>query len=113
MSFVSSTEALRHSFFDTIARGNIVVPNPPKDNWPPPVLLKYSGAKTWSAFARGASQWSIVQDKGGNYQIVGYRNHPDGYWAQDRDQKTVFPPGANVDDVVERMIAILQDAARH
>jgi hypothetical protein len=31
---------------------------------------------------------------------------------EDSDQKTDFPPGATVDDVVERTIAILQSAAQ-
>jgi hypothetical protein len=31
---------------------------------------------------------------------------------EDSDQKTDFPPGATADDVVERMITILQGAAR-
>jgi hypothetical protein len=109
---VTNTEVLRRGFLRAIAKENIVVPNPPKNKWPPPILLKYTGAKTWSAFARGASQWSIIQDKHGNCQIIGYRNHPDGYWAQDPDQKTILPPGSTIIEVVERMIAILQDAAQ-
>jgi hypothetical protein len=63
----ADTQGLRRAFLDAISRGNRIVANPPKDNWPPPVLLKYSGAKTWSAFARGASQWSIIQDTDGIY----------------------------------------------
>jgi hypothetical protein len=70
---VSNTESLRRAFLDAIARKNAIVPNPPKDDWPPPVLLKYAGAKTWSAFARGASEWSI-KEKDGKYQIVGLSN---------------------------------------
>jgi hypothetical protein len=54
-------------------------------------LLKYAGAKTWSAFARGASQWSI-QGADGNYQIVGFREHPKGCWVEDPEQKIDFPP---------------------
>jgi hypothetical protein len=106
---VAITDGLRHALLDAIARENAIVPPPPKDDWPPPVLLEYAGVKTWSAFARGASQWSI---KVGKYQIVGYRTHRDGYWVEDSDQKTDFPPGATVDDVVGRTIAILQDAAQ-
>jgi hypothetical protein len=73
--------------------------------------IEYAGVKSWSAFARDASQWSI-EDDSGKYLIVGYRTHPKGYWEQDPDQKTAFPSGSTVDDVVARMIAILQDAAR-
>lgn len=107
----ANSQGLRRAFLDAMERGNAVVPNPPKDNWPPPVLLKYTGAKTWSAFKRGASTWSI-KEKDENYQIVGYRTHRDGYWQEDPDQKIDFPPGSAVDDVIERMVAILQDAAR-
>ena len=107
----ANSQGLRRAFQDAIGRGNVVVPNPPKDNWPSPVLLKYTGAKTRSAFKHGASTWSI-KEKDGNYQIVGYRTHRNGYWQEDPDQKIEFPPGATVDDVIDRMVAILQDAAR-
>jgi hypothetical protein len=93
---------------DTIDRKNIIIPNPPKNSWPPPVLLKYAGVKTWSAFARGAAVWSI-EETGGNYQIVGYRTHRNGYWEKDPDQKIELPPGSTVDQVIDRMIAILQE----
>ena len=106
-----NTEGLRRAFLDTISRKNAIVPNPPKDNWPPPVLLKYSGAKTWSAFARGTITWSIKEDDG-NYQIVGYRTHPDGYWVEDPEQKMEFPSGTSADAVIDRMITVLQAAAR-
>jgi hypothetical protein len=107
---VANTEALHRAFLDTTARQNAVVPHPPKDDWPPPVLLKYAGVKTWSAFSRGTSVWSI-NEKDGAYQIIGYRTHAKGYWAEDTDQIMDFPPGTTIDDVIERMIAILQDAA--
>jgi hypothetical protein len=105
------TESLRRAFLDTISRKNAVVPNPPKDNWPPPVLLKYSGAKTWSAFARRAITWSI-KETDGIYQIVGYRTHPEGYWAEDPEQKIEFPFETSIDIVIDRMITIIQEAAR-
>lgn len=108
---VANTDALHRAFLDTIARQNAVVPHPPKDEWPPPVLLKYAGVKTWSAFARGASAWSI-NEKDGTYQIVGYRTHTKGYWVEDRDHKIEIPRKSKIDDVIGRMIAILQDAAR-
>ena len=90
--FSGRYRSLRRAFLDAIARENAIVPPPPKDKWPPPVLLKYAGVKTWSAFARGATTWSI-DETDGNYQIIGYRDHPDGYWAPDPKQKIDFPPG--------------------
>ena len=41
----ANSQGLRRAFLEAIERGNAVVPNPPKDNWPPPVLLKYTGAR--------------------------------------------------------------------
>lgn len=107
----TDADALRRAIQDAMGRGNQIIPTPPRAAFPRPVLLKYSGAKTWSAFARGASQWSI-KERDGKYQIVGYRTHRDGYWVEDPDQKTDFPLDATADDVVERMIAILQDVAQ-
>jgi hypothetical protein len=37
--------------------------------------------------------------------------HRDG-WGEDPDQTINFPPGTSIHDVIERMIMILQDAAR-
>ena len=108
---VTNTDGLRHALLDAIARKNAIVPPPPKDDWPPPVLLKYAGVKTWSAFARNAAVWSI-EETDGNFLIVGYRTHRKGYWEEDARQKTSFPLGSTVHDTVERMIAILQGAAQ-
>jgi hypothetical protein len=107
----ANTEGLRRAFSDAIARKNEFVPNPPKNNWPQPILLKFSGAKTWSAFARNASLWSIDEDNG-IYSITGYKEHPDGYWVRDKDRKTEFPAGTLVSRVIDSMIAILQEATR-
>jgi hypothetical protein len=107
---VSDTEVLRQAFHETIARGNPPTPHYPRDGYPQPVVVKYAGVKSWSAFARGASPWNI-KDKGGIYQIVGHLKGPTG-WVEDPDQTNKFPPGATLDQVIDRMIAILQDAAR-
>jgi hypothetical protein len=74
------------------------------------VILKYTGDKSWSAFMRGASVWSIYE-KDGLFQIKPYRVHPKGYWVPDRDQSINFPSGTSIDAVIDRMITILQSAA--
>jgi hypothetical protein len=107
---IANVDGLRRALAEAIARGNIIVPIP-KGKWPAPVVLKYAGVKTWSAFARDASPWSI-EEEDGQYQIVGYRTHPKGYWQQDPEQKIRFPVGTAIDTVIDRMVVILQDAAR-
>jgi len=107
---VSDADGVRQAFHETIARGNPPTPYYPRDAYPQPVVVKYAGEKSWSAFARGASPWNIKM-KDGIYQIVGHQKGPNG-WAEDRDQTIEFPPGTTLDQVIDRMIAILQKAAR-
>jgi hypothetical protein len=107
---VTNTEGLRTAFRNAIAKKNVDVPLI-KGKWPPPVLPKYAGVKTSAAFDRGASTWNIKDDDE-KYKIVGYRQHPDGYRVEDPAQTIEFPPGTSVDVVVDRMIAILQEAAQ-
>lgn len=109
---VSNVDGLRRALAEAIARGNITVPVP-KGKWPAPVVLKYAGVKTWSAFARDAVPWSI-EEEDGQYQIIGYRTHANGYWVRDHEQKIKFPQGTPIETVpvLDRMIAILQGATR-
>src|SRR5262245_1544895 len=74
---VTDTDALRLALHDAVARKLVDVPLI-KGKWPPPILPKYAGVKSWSAFDRGASTWNI-QEHDKKYKIVGYRKHPDGY----------------------------------
>jgi hypothetical protein len=96
-----------------IRRGNPLMPTPKRNAFPPPVLPKYAGVKSWSKFMQGASEWKIV-DHNGSYRIVPYHKDPAGgpSWVEDRDHKIDLPPSTTVDELVERMIAILQDTAR-
>jgi hypothetical protein len=106
----SDTDAVRRALLDTIARGNPLTAYYSRGTYPQPVVLKYAGVKTWSAFARGTSNWTI-KEKDGRYQIVGYKMHPDG-WVEDPEQITSFAVGTTLDDVVDRAIEIVQEAAR-
>jgi hypothetical protein len=107
---VADTEGLRRALRNTIPKQNPFVAPSFEDARKPPVLLKYTGDKSWPAFMRGTSPWSIYE-KDGKYQIEGYRIHRKGYWEVDPDQTTEFPAGTKLDIVIDRLIAILQDAA--
>jgi len=108
---VDDTEELRRALRNTIPKTNPFVAPSVEDARNPPVLLKYTGDKTWSAFKRGTLHWSIYE-KDGMYRIAGHRTHRKGYWERDPDQTIELPAGTRIDDVVERMIGVLQDAAR-
>ena len=108
---VSAVAELRRAFQETVARGNPVRPHPKRADIPPNPLLKLAGVKTDAAFERGALTWRIVR-RDGIYRIEGQKRRPGGGWVDDPDQVIEFPPTASPDDVIDRMIAILQAEAR-
>jgi hypothetical protein len=107
---VSDAEGIRQAIHATIARGNPPTPYYKPGIHPQPVVVKYAGVRSWSAFARGTSTWDINK-RGANYRIVGRSLGRDG-WIEDPNKTIDFPPGTSVDTVIDRMIAILQDATR-
>jgi len=104
---VSNTGALRQALRDTIARGNPIVPRLPRAQWPPPVTLKHAGVKTWGAFERGMSYWAIKEDNG-VFRIVGHWKNDTKLWVEDPDKIETFAPGTTADEVIDRMITVLQ-----
>jgi hypothetical protein len=61
---VTNTDALRKALKDAMHRGNPIVPTPKRNAFPPPVLPKYAGLKSWSKFMQGASEWTIAERNG-------------------------------------------------
>ena len=61
---VSDSSGLKRALLETIHRGNPSIPNVPRSEHQEPVLPKYAGLKSWSAFARGAIPWSVSDDGG-------------------------------------------------
>ncbi len=108
---LSNTEALRQALSDTIARGNPSVPDLPGSQWPPPVTLKHAGIKSWGEFNRGASYWGIEEDSG-MFCIKTYEKSATRGWKEDEESRETFPAGTPGDDVINRMIAILQGAGQ-
>lgn len=107
---LSNSDAVRRAFAEAFARGNPQVPVPKQPDTSQSVLLKYAGTKTWRAFARDASAWSI-DERSGTYKIIGYRKHPPNGWTHDKSLDETFPADTSADKVIERMLAILQQAA--
>ncbi len=108
---VADTEGLRRALGDTMSKPNAFVPPSIEDARKPPVVLKYTGDRSWSALQRSALCW-VIKDKDGQYKIAGHRIHQGRYWEEDPKQTIKFDPGTSAGEVIERMIGILQDAAR-
>jgi hypothetical protein len=106
----ADTEGLRLAIAATMDRGNPELPVI-KGEQLPAIMLKYTRTKSWPAFVRSTLNWNIekIDDR---YQIVGHFLRPDGGWGEDHDHKIKFPPGTGADVVIDRMTAILQEAAR-
>jgi hypothetical protein len=107
---VTDSDGLRRAFAQAIGKGNPPLPLL-KGERPPSVMLKYTRTKSWPAFVRSTLNWNIevIDDRP---QIVGHLLRPDGGLAEDHDHKIKFPPGTELEAVVDRLIPILQEAAR-
>jgi len=97
-------------FSERLARGNPVVPEPPIDGPEDFALLKYAGAKSVAAFDRGARTWRL-SDHGSQYRIIASKPGRVRGWQDDLDNIVIFPPGTELDEVIDRAIAILQAAS--
>jgi len=107
----SNVEGIRQALRAIIARGNPTVPMLRRRDIPPPVLLRYAALKSWSAFERGMRFWTI-ESEDGIFRIAGQKEQPERGWKDDPEQTITFPSGSTADQVIDRMIEILQDAPR-
>ena len=109
---VSGGAELKSALRKALLRDNPIVPGLAPAGFPKPVLPKYARVKSYATFARGTSVWSVIEDKG-IYQIIGQRKMQPRGWEDDPDQTITLPPGSTVDDLCDRLIAILQVKAAH
>jgi len=89
---VANAEALHRLLLKAIGRGNPVVKTPTRQNFPPPVMGRYCGMKSLSAFERTAALWGIsVRDD--SYVICPWRRSTQhrGAWEEDYERSTVLP----------------------
>lgn len=108
---VSDSDAVHRALSATMARGNPKVTAPQPSDRSPPFLTKYAGVKSWSTFVRSASLWGI-DEREGTFGIYAYRRDPPNGWVRDERNDVTFPVGTTASRVIERMISILQEAAR-
>jgi hypothetical protein len=106
----SDIDGTRKALQAAIVRGNPAVPILRRSEIPPPLLPKYAGVKSWSAFERGMKFWTI-KEKNDVFQIAGQSKRADGGWRTDPERTIDFPPDSTTDDVIDRMIAIVREEA--
>ena len=112
---VEQTERLYQTILAAVGRGN---PPMSRDEFgnlstskTTPMLMA-TGARSWHALDREMKgSWSIT-DRNGFYEIrVDQPMQPRG-WHEDKAQRIEFPPGTPVEDVITRLIAMIQERAR-
>ena len=99
---------IRRALNETFARGNPPAQLLRRSEYPPSLLLKYAEVKSWSVFERGLMFWTI-KEKNSAFQIAGQSKRDDGGWRPDAERTIDFPPNSTTGDVIDRMIAIVQE----
>lgn len=99
----------KNIFQKLVAKGNPSIPNKPRDVRSESPILKLSGLKTFSAFARGTLVWG-VEDLGGFYTILPYKDGKPRGWVPDREKKVEFAPGTAEGEVADRLVSMIQAA---
>jgi hypothetical protein len=112
---VEQTEKLRRAIRAAIDRGNPAISRAEvkalRDGKNPP-MLSATGARSWYQLDRQMKgSWSLIE-KSGRYEIrVDQPMEPRG-WHEDKAKRVEFPPGTPVDEVIERLIGMIQERAR-
>jgi len=96
-------EALESLLLAVIARGNPVVPTPTRANFPRPVMERYCGMKSLSAFERTASCWAISRERD-EYKICEWRRSERYRGAREEasESRILLPLSTKLEDVVHR-----------
>lgn len=112
---VADPEALHSMLLAAINRGNPIVPTPARHNFPRPIMERYCGLKSLSAFERTASCWAISEHDG-RFQIYEWRRSERYRGARERADETevILPGDTPIETVTMRAAEIaMSSPAQH
>jgi hypothetical protein len=98
---VESPEALQSILLAAIKQGNPVISTPTRNSFPRPVMERYCGLKSLSAFERTAACWAIA-DHDGQFHIYEWRRSERQRGREKADETEVILPG----DMPIEMVAL-------
>ena len=102
---------LRQAIRKTIERGSPIIDIRPGTHQGS-IVAEHAGIRSWSAFMRDATSFSLSRRKNSAYKIETYRKMARGSAYEPDDSQTVVLPGdTDIDQVCDRMIEILQKRA--
>jgi hypothetical protein len=100
-----SVDALHKILLAAMVRGNPIVTTPALPNFPRPVMERYCGMKSLSAFDRTAAYWSISQDADG-FRIYEWQRsdrHRLGWgWEQIPESEIRLPASTTIEGATRR-----------
>jgi len=114
---VENVETLQNLLLDALARGNPTVPTPARKSFPRPVMERSCGEKSYAAFERTATCWSVSRDAC-EYRIYEWRRSArySGAREQNRESEIRLPAETPVADVArltaETALSQAADAAQ-
>jgi hypothetical protein len=103
---LSDLQDLRSAIEAMVARGNPKVPTPPREAFKKPVVLQFTAAKSWQAFEKKASVWTISLENG-EFVISRERRARGGGWEHDPERVYRFGE-QSLQSVSERFVEIIQ-----
>jgi hypothetical protein len=104
---VADASAMKGVLLRAINRGNPIVPTPTRENFPPNIMRRHCGMKSFSAFERTAQLWSISQ-KADSYVIRPWRRSAKyrGAWEEDHERGTIVPATMSLEELALRAAKI-------
>jgi hypothetical protein len=104
---VADADALKGVLLRAINRGNPIVPTPTRKHFPPDVMRRHCGMKSFSAFERTAQLWSISQNAD-SCVICPWRRSARyrGAWEEDHERETVVPADISLEEIARRAARI-------
>jgi hypothetical protein len=113
---VEHTDSLRRAILVAIERGNPPISfekyKSELDSKDDP-LLKAAGARSWGVFDRQTKGLlSLEEEEDGGYRIQVSRQMEPRGWRDDPGKGVHFPAGTLVDEVIARLIAMIQERSR-
>ena len=94
------------------AQGVRSVPTPARDAFPKPIMLKYAGSKTWSAFQKIHVLINLERNSNGQFSIQPCRKAEDRSYVPDLAALKVLPIEATLDDAASEVIQLIK-SGRH
>ena len=97
----SNPESVAEAVEKALARSGQVVPTPTRQNFPKPVVLPYSKARSINDFEKKYDLASIARSQDGYHSIERYKEAPESTGrVVDSDASTTYPPEVSLNQLI-------------